>query len=390
MNRLYLDISKGISGDMLISCLSDLGVDFTRLKNVFINSGVNLELHIDTVQRNAVTGRQTLVKESEVYAPPPLRTLNQILPLINSMDLSPPVREKSVLAFKKLALVEGKVHDIPMEKVHFHEVGAVDTLFDIIGAFWGLERLNIEEVTSCPVPWFRGEVEICHGKTPLPAPATLELMKGKPVRATEFDWEIITPTGALLVDQLVNEFKDGFTGILQDTGLGFGSCCKGFNGLRGFLWHKADQWQNKESGRDEVYALTSNIDHMTGEELGDFFDKIMQSGALDVIYLPGIMKKGRAGGQIQVLCRIEDLSRVRDVFFKYTLTLGIREAKVSRTLLPRKVLSKDIDGSDIKVKKISLNQKEYFRWEMETLKDMADKEDDSTIGLRLKSTPWQD
>ncbi len=378
MKKLFLDLSQGISGDMFISALADAGVDFKGLEQGFKRAGVDVRLDIFSENRNGITGKLARVSSKNDQ---PLRTLEHVLSLIQRMDFSSQVKQKSAEAFQRLAQVEAQVHGVHKEQIHFHEIGAVDTLVDIVGAFWGLERLEVGEVTSTPMPWFSGEIEISHGKVPLPAPATAILMQGKKISPSDYDWEIITPTGALIVDQLVSVFENGFHGRLVRGGLGFGNIEKGFNGLRVFLW------QDEHDGnyfQDMVWLLESNIDHLTGEELGTFFQKIMEAGALDVIFLHGIMKKNRPGGQIQVLCHDEDFVRVREEFFKHTLTLGMRVSKISRNILPRKECHVCLEGEQVKAKEARFSGKAYCRPEIEDLDRLAADKGLSLAEMRLK------
>ncbi len=373
-----MDLSRGISGDMFISALADTGVDFGRLEQAFIRSGIQVRIDISQVKRNGIMGMTARITWKNEQ---PLRTLEHILPIIQSLDISPAVRQKSVKAFHRLAEVEASVHGEPKEKVHFHEIGALDTLIDIVGAFWGLEALGIEEVTSTPMPWFGGEAEIAHGLITLPAPATSILMQGKQIRPSNYDWEIITPTGALIVDQLVSDFAGGFHGKLAGSGIGFGKYDRGFNGLRIFLW---EDEPSEQYLLDRVWLLESNIDHLTGEEIGLFFQKIMDAGALDVIFLQGIMKKNRSGGQIQVMCHDENLNRVREEFFRQTLTLGMRISQMCRNTLPRRESWISLEGGQVKACESLFCGRRYIRPEMESLAELGAKKDMSIVELRLK------
>lgn len=262
-----MDLSRGISGDMFISALADAGVDFESLEHEFQLAGIDVKIDVVAEKRNSIMGRLARISWKKNQ---PMRTLEHILPVIHKMDVSSEVKESSIRAFQRLAGVEAQVHGISRDLVHFHEIGALDTLVDIVGAFWGLERLEVDDVISSPMPWFGGEALISHGLVPLPAPATVILMRGKEICPSEYDWEIITPTGALIVDQLVSGFENGFHGKLSGSGLGFGTADKGFNGLRVFLF---DDEADDEFLEDRVWLLESNIDHLTGEELGHFFGK---------------------------------------------------------------------------------------------------------------------
>lgn len=378
MKKLFMDLSRGISGDMFIAALAHAGVEFKGLENIFQQAGIMVSIDVTLEKRNSISGRMARISWENHQ---PLRTLKEILPLIDKMDVSSGVKQRSVQAFKRLARAEADVHGTSVDLVHFHEIGALDTLVDIVGAFWGLEKLGICDVTSSPMPWFSGEVKTAHGLMPLPTPAAAILMQGKEVRPGGFDWEIITPTGALIVDQLVSRFEDGFRGRMEVCGTGFGSVDKGFNALRIFIYatRPADHFLE-----DRVWLLESNIDHLTGEELGYFFQKIMEAGALDVIFLQGIMKKNRPGGQLQVLCDDENLDVVREEFFRHTLTLGLRISRVSRNILSRKDSHVDLEGTRIKAREADFDGKKYSRPEMEDLAALAQDRGLSLVEMRLK------
>ncbi|MFP4083860.1 MAG: nickel pincer cofactor biosynthesis protein LarC [Desulfonatronovibrio sp.] len=378
MKKLYLDLSRGISGDMFISALADTGIDFGGLEQVIRKAGIQVRIDVNPEKRNGISGRLARISWEEEQ---PLRNLEQIAAFIRGMNISEEIRNKSIQAFYRLAQVEAGVHGVSVERVHFHETGAVDTLVDIVGVFWALQALGVSGVTASPLPWFGGEVRISHGLVSLPAPATAALMQGKKISPSNFDWEVVTPTGALLVDQLVTEFENGFQGKLLAEGLGFGAVNKEFNGLRVFLWEDeaADDFL-----RDQVWLLESNIDHLTGEEIGCFFEKIMQAGALDVIFLQGIMKKNRPGGQLQVLCADENFVRVRSEFFSQTLTLGMRISRVSRNILPRKNSRVSFQGESVRAKETFFSGGSYLRPEMESLSRLAEKKGMSPAGMRMK------
>lgn len=378
MSVLYLDLEYGISGDMFAAALADLGVDFRPLEQALQRVVPGVRMGFREEIRHGVKGRAAVFGWENNQ---PLRMLQDIYDVLDRMDIPADVSKRSKLAFEGLARVEASVHGVGLDRVHFHEVGALDTIMDIVGAFWGLKKLGIRHVRSSEVPWFRGKVQTAHGELPLPAPATTLLLQGKKIRPSEYDWEIITPTGALLLDQLVEEYSPGFSGTLKQSGTGFGKKKKGFNGLRVFV----AETPVKPRGylKDQVWVLTTNIDHLTGEELGVFLEEIMQTGALDVIYLPGIMKKNRPGFQVQVMCGNEDLGQVQDAFFKHTLTLGMRIQCLERSLLPRKNTQIMVDEEMLQAKEVLMEGRTYTRPEMQELQKLAHKKNASVVQLRL-------
>lgn len=374
MPELHLDCPAGISGDMFLGALADLGVDFAPLAEAFLQAGVNVGITVSREHDHGVAGMRVRV---EAPGAQPLRHLPELECIVSRLPVSEEVRARSMRALRRLAEVEAQVHGCPVKAVHFHEVGAVDTLVDVVGAFWGLERLGVLRVTCAELPWFSGTVSCAHGVMPLPAPATTELLRGKPVYPTNITREIITPTGALLVDQIVSSFQSGPKGVLDKSGLGLGSMqLKEVNGLRAILV------QASSPGREKIMVLETNIDHLTGEELGHALDVLLAAGALDVIFLPGVMKKNRPGGLLQVLCRVEDRDRLCDLVFAQTMTLGVRMTETARAVLPRSATVRPSPWGEIEVKQMEMGGEEYSRPEFEALKALAEKTGKSVAQLR--------
>lgn len=220
MQTLYMDCSFGVAGDMFLAACAGLGADIAPLADALRAAGVDADFGVMDVRVGGLAGKRLDV---EAASKQPLRHLPEILEIIERLEVSAAVREKSACAFRRLAEVEAGVHGMSVDEVHFHEVGAVDTLIDVTGAFYALETLGVTRVECSPLPWFRGRVECAHGTLPLPAPAALELMRGKPVFPTDFELEIITPTGALIVDSVVDAFVKGPEGIVVRTASGYGT-----------------------------------------------------------------------------------------------------------------------------------------------------------------------
>lgn len=238
MPFLHLDASFGLGGDMFLAALADLGFDAGLLQYALRTAGLAVDLSCPRTVRHGLAGRRL---DISFPAGQPLRHLSDLLGLLDAMPLPPEVRERCARAFRRLAEVEAAVHGIAVEQVHFHEVGAVDTLADVAGAFLALYDLDVERVTCSPLPWFTGTVQCAHGTLPLPAPATLRLLTGKPVFPTEFTREIITPTGALILDQCVDAFTAGPAGTVLAAGAGYGALDLGpaAQGLRAVLYAPA-------------------------------------------------------------------------------------------------------------------------------------------------------
>lgn len=374
MPELHLDCPAGIAGDMFLAALADLGVVFAPLQAAFESAGVDVVIEALDATDHGLAGKRMHIQGQ---AEQPLRYLPDLLGIIHRLPVSKFVRAASARAFSRLAEVEARVHGYQVEDVHFHEIGAVDTLVDVVGAFWALEALGIQRVTCSHLPWFSGTVACAHGCLPLPAPATLELLQGKPVYPSAFRQEIITPTGALLADQVVDAFTAGPAGRLGASGLGLGNLeLDMVNGLRAYLVRGHDP------GFERVVVLETNIDHLTGEEMGAALGAILDSGALDVIFLPGVMKKNRPGGLLQVLCRPKDAVRVRETVFAQTMTLGIRITETRRAVLPRQASTRPSIFGELAVKEMVVEGSQYSRPEFEALKKMAKRTGRSVAQLR--------
>lgn len=355
MSFLYIDCRHGISGDMFLAGLAALGADLTPFAVLLKEAGLINDLRAETMQRGGFAGHRLVIEE--VAAPQPLRHLEDILNIARALPLPDKVWFLARRAFVRLAEAEAAVHGMSREEVHFHEVGAVDTLVDVLGAAFCLEQLGVERVFSSPLPWFSGTARIAHGEVPLPAPATLELMQGKPVFSTNYDWEIVTPTGALLLDCLDVTFVDGPQGLLKRKALSFGANPVG-KGLRLFLLNG----QGYER-LDQVWVLESHIDHLSGEELGAAVDALFAAGAVDVVQMPVYMKKNRPGTVLRVLCLPTDLESVRAAFFAHTHTLGIRQRLEDRVCLPRRPASLETPDGLLPAKAYDLAGQTFTRAE---------------------------
>ncbi|NJB68644.1 hypothetical protein GGQ74_002317 [Desulfobaculum xiamenense] len=242
MTMLYIDCGFGIAGDMFLAAAAGLGVDPAPVAEALRGAGIDVRVSAPVSRVNGFAGRRLAI---DCEASQPLRHLPDIAGVIRRLRLNAEVRECAQRAFVRLAEVEAGVHGVPVDHVHFHEVGAVDTLVDVVGAFYALAELGVERTVCSPLPWFNGRVECAHGVLPLPAPATLELMRGKPVQPTDFGQEIVTPTGALIIDQVVDGFVAGPRGVVRSTATGFGTHDLGPDN-RGLRLVLLDDWTGEE------------------------------------------------------------------------------------------------------------------------------------------------
>jgi uncharacterized protein (TIGR00299 family) protein len=349
MKLLYLDCVGGISGDMLLGALIDLGLDLKTLRREMAKLKLDeFEISARRDQRRGITGTKFDVTlhehdhhhhhghhEHEHHG----RTFRDIKRLIESSKLGAEVKRHAIGAFRRLAAAEGKIHGVAPEKVHFHEVGAVDSIVDFIGACIGLRTLGVEKVVaSAPLRTGFGFVDCAHGRFPVPAPATMELLKGVPMFAGDEEAELITPTGAALLREFATEFGPMPAMAVQAIGYGLGSrnLPKSPNVLRALLGDAA-AGDTRES--DRVAVLETNLDDVSPQVLGDVMDKALAAGALDVFHTPIQMKKNRPGVMLSVLCAPADADRLSRLLLEGTTTFGVRRTDAHRLKLDREIVT---------------------------------------------------
>ena len=373
---LYLDCGNGISGDMTLAALVHLGLDIAPLASALARAGVNCRIETWPETRVGGPGRRVDVSWDEVQ---PLRHPADIAAVFAVLDMGGAARQRALAVLEALTLAEAEAHQIPPEEVHFHEVGAIDTLVDIAGACWGLEQLGVRRVTASPLPWFSGMVQCAHGLIPLPAPAAAWLMRGKPVRPTDAREELVTPTGAALVHVLVDEFTDGPLGVLRALGTGYGSRPARAEPAPEAVSHA-------RGGREQVLQLETHLDHLSGEELGMALTALAASPeVLDVLWLPGIGKKNRPAGLLRVLCRPEDEEGVSLGVLRHTHSLGLRRQCLERLVLPREAAELIDAGERLEAKAYILEGRRYVRAEAEAVKSASARLGVGAPALRFKA-----
>ena len=278
----------------------------------------------------------------------PERSLSSILQLIDSSELPRKTRENAKDVFRRLGEAEARVHGVDIEEIHFHEVGAVDSIVDIVGSCLALELLGIDEVYCAPVTVGTGFVSGAHGRMPLPAPATAELLKGFPIQQMDSGAELTTPTGAALMTTLAKGFGPMPSGTISAIGLGAGDERAGPtpNALRVFLADKIEQ----ETGRDRVLLLETNIDDMSSEWIGHLMDRLFEVGALDVYVTPILMKKTRPAHKLSILGPLPLEKEIADVLFTESTTIGVRRTEIERIVLERETTELDSPWGPVRVK----------------------------------------
>ncbi len=378
---IYCDCEAGISGDMFLGALCHLGLDLNPLQSLLAKAGIQCEIKTWQECRAAGPGYRVDVSWPDNQ---PLRHPADIAKIFHAVDISPWVREKALAVLNALTEAEAHAHAIPKEQVHFHEVGAIDTVVDILGAVWGLEKLGVQKVLSSALPWFTGTIQCEHGLLPLPAPATAFLLQAKPIAHTwdSHEWlsksELVTPTGAALIHVLANSFDKAPCGIRQALGTGYGSR-KAPVGLRLWLMEEALSTASCEEDicYEEVSQLESHMDHLTGEELGACIHALSaMPEVLDVLWLSGLGKKNRPHGLLRVLCLPEHVRKVEQAFYTHTHTLGIRHYSLRRSLLARKQGSVDLASTAsltalLPAKEYDLHGQTWMRPECDALQERA-------------------
>jgi pyridinium-3,5-bisthiocarboxylic acid mononucleotide nickel chelatase len=386
MKILYYDCFAGISGDMNLGAMIDLGIEADYLKNELLKLPVNgYTLQITRDIRKGISGTRAnvLIDEQSLLIANPSHehdhehehphdhehfhdhghsnllvhqkekkpnhnSFAEIKQLILSSNLNESVKDKSLAIFVKVAEAEAKIHNLPVGEVHFHEVGAVDSIVDIVGAAICLDKLGVDAVYSSTVELGGGSVRCSHGIYPVPAPATAEIVKHMPVRTGTVNYEATTPTGAAILAACVNEFTDKAEFSIIRTGYGIGAKDGEIpNVLRVFLCESVNR---KDQDKDSSFIVECNIDDMNPEFYDYITDSLFTAGAKDVYITPIIMKKSRPAVKLSVLCTTDAEARINEVLFRETSTIGVRKYRVDKTMLDRVIETVSTPLGDVRVK----------------------------------------
>ena len=347
MKIAYFDCFNGAAGDMIVAALIDAGADVARLRTGLEGLGLtDYKLEIASTRKQGFAATRFDV-QLDPQADQPHRHLADILALLEQADLPPRVRARASEVFTRLGHAEAKVHGTGIEQVHFHEVGAVDALLDVVGAVLALELLGIERVYCSPIPVGSGTIQCAHGTLPVPAPATAELLAGVPLAPSDEEGELTTPTGAALLTTLAETFGPLPAMRLSATGSGAG----GREGkTRPNLLRVLIGETEAEGDTDEITVLETNLDDTSPELVGHCLEQLLAQGALDAYAVPIQMKKSRAGVLLTVLCEPADAGKLEQVLFTETTTFGIRKQQMRRVKLQRRFESVDTPFGPIRVK----------------------------------------
>jgi pyridinium-3,5-bisthiocarboxylic acid mononucleotide nickel chelatase len=413
MRIAYLECFSGISGDMFLGALVDAGVSVELLEDAASALNIGAGLEVSRVNRRGITatkvdvivdgekdkpresgsrhehdhhhdhehhkkdhwhgqidqspGTETL-PSTRAGAPAPHRPvphqdehshgrgLKEIKEIIGRAGIAESAKRTAFAIFEALGAAEAKIHDVDIEKIHFHEVGAVDAMVDIVCAAVGAEALGVGEIVCSPLNMGGGTVECAHGTFPVPAPATVELLKGAPIFSSGMQAELVTPTGAAIVKTLVSRFAAFPEMKIEKTGYGAGSrdFAHHANVLRLTVGEALPELASKTS-EDSITVLEANLDDLNPQVFGYVLDRLLEEGALDVFGVPVQMKKSRPGTLLTVLCKPEDAARLTEIIFAETTTLGVRRREEKRQILARKSLSVSTRWGEVRMKIGSMN-----------------------------------
>jgi uncharacterized protein (TIGR00299 family) protein len=397
MKIAYLDCFSGMSGDMFLGALIDAGVSAKLLEETVDALNIGARLEISKVNRSGITatkvdvfvhGEKEMPREEfwvgeehshaeghqrhdhthaagwhshpEVDAhrhkPEHARSLKEIKKIIGAAAISEKAKKTAIDIFEALGTAEAKIHNLDIESVHFHEVGAVDAMVDIVGAAVGAEAVGVEEIICSPLNVGGGTVKCAHGVFPVPAPATVELMKGAPVYSSGIQAELLTPTGAAIVKTLATRFG-AFPGMKIEKA-GYGAGTRDFPGHANVVRltiGEAVSWLASKTVQETISVLEANLDDLNPQVFGYVMDRLLEEGALDVFGMPVQMKKNRPGTVLTVLCKPEDSTNLTQLLFTETTTLGVRRRDEQRHTLARRWVTVATPWGEVRMKIASMN-----------------------------------
>jgi pyridinium-3,5-bisthiocarboxylic acid mononucleotide nickel chelatase len=350
----YFDCFSGISGDMVLGALVDAGAPLPTLEAELRKLGLeNWTISAEKVKRGAISATHVKVESQEDHHH---RGLSIILKRIEAAHLAPRAADRAKKIFTRLAEAEAKVHQLPIDQVHFHEVGAVDSIIDIVGAAIGFELLGIDEFACSAFDVGAGQVKTAHGLLPVPAPATAELLRGAPMYTSGIQRELVTPTGAAIATTLATRFAELPEMNLRAIGYGAGSADlkEKANVLRLLIGESAAS-EPGEHWDGQVTVIETNLDDMSPQIYGYFAEKALAAGALDVFSTPVQMKKNRPGLLVTLLSEPANVSRLIDLVFRETTTIGIRTHEVRRKTLDRELVPVATPFGEVRMKISRMN-----------------------------------
>ncbi|HMF57543.1 MAG TPA: nickel pincer cofactor biosynthesis protein LarC [Pyrinomonadaceae bacterium] len=349
MRTLYFDCYAGASGDMILGALVGAGCDPSNLMEKLASLGVEgYEVQFTTVNRSGLSATRADVRAPEEKKH---RHLKDILGIINDSRLDEKIKGRATAIFMRLAEAESHVHNEPVEKIHFHEVGALDAIVDVVGACIGFELLGVDRFLSSALHVGSGTVQMAHGRFPVPPPAVAELLKDAPVYSSEIRGELVTPTGAAIISTVCEQY--GAIPRMRITSVGYGAGFREYdnfpNALRVIIGEEDERAQD-----ERLLMIETNVDDMSPQILGFVMERAFSLGALDCYFTSVQMKKNRPGALVSILCRPADRERLTEMLFAETTTLGVRAFEVERRALERETVAVEtrFGAIDIKIARL--------------------------------------
>ena len=346
MKILYFDCFAGASGDMILGAMIAAGVDPNFLReqlSLLRVSGFSIDF--ETVNRSGLSATYARVETAHEHSH---RSLTDIKEIIHGSALSSGVKQRAVQIFTRLAEAEARVHNEPIDHVHFHEVGALDAIVDVVGAAICFDVLKIARFVCSPLHVGSGMVKMAHGQFPIPPPAVTELLKGVPFYATEIKGELLTPTGAAIITTVCSEY--GPIPQMKTAATGYGAGTREYQDFPNVLRVMIGETEESGATDGRLWMLETNLDDATPQIIGHVMDRVLELGALDCYFTPVQMKKNRPGVLLSVLCDAHEKEAVMKLLFNETTTLGIRSYEVNRRALQRSVVRVETQYGPIDVK----------------------------------------
>ncbi|MCA9175007.1 MAG: nickel pincer cofactor biosynthesis protein LarC [Planctomycetales bacterium] len=366
MRVAYLDCMSGVSGDMTLGAMLDCGVPLQALQAAIDSLGLpSCRLEAEEVKRHGFRAMHVRVVHEPEHAH---RHLHHIVDIIDQSSLTDGQRDLAKRIFTRIGEAEARVHGTTLQKVHFHEVGAVDSIADIVGAAVGWDLLGVDRIVCSPVPTGTGFIQIEHGRVSVPAPATAELLKGVPLAPSEVRAELTTPTGAGIVTTVADEFGPLPPLVIEQIGYGAGTkeLAEQANVTRLIIGDAGEQFDT-----DQAWMLETNLDDISGEVIGHTTARLLESGALDVYTTPVQMKKNRPGAVLSILCHAAQRDKLERIVFRETGTLGVRRWAVTRHKLDRRAFHVQTAYGEIAGKLSLLGDEQRFAPEYESCRQAA-------------------
>lgn len=355
MKIVYFDCFAGASGDMILGSLLDAGLGLEQLRGELAKLHLtHFDVQVQKVEKRGIGGSQALVHIDQDHHHHHHRHLHHIREIIETSDLEATIKRRSVEIFTRLAEAEAKVHRTSVDHIHFHEVGAMDAIIDVVGSVAGLSALGVERIYCSPLHVGTGTIECAHGILPVPAPATAELIKGKPAYATGVQGELLTPTGAAILTTLASDFGAMPAMTVEKVGYGAGTSDPSIpNLLRLVIGESSEEVRGYQ--RERVAVAETNIDDMNPQIYDYLIGRLLDMGALDVFLVPTQMKKNRPGTLLTVLCAPEKIGEFADFLLRETTTIGLRWRIDNRTTARRSIREVQTSYGTVRIKVAEVN-----------------------------------